>query len=277
MSTIQATIGQAGSFDFQTKNAFGALISPVSTPSVKWYTDTDRTLNELAITVTGSGSDWTASWTAPQAPVTTASRYLKVRIETATGVFAPDDADDQIDFGTAVADPNTWPVTVQMVKDRLDKTLTVDDAEIEDMLEAALAEYAEWVGPWSGAVTEKLDGGGTNLVLRNPAVASITAASYSDGTVIDLADLDLDTSTGIVYWGYGTAGRFTAGARNVLVTYEVGLVPANHRETIAADVAGYFALTQREGIPGEGYEQAQASTPLVLFPRIRKLTAPSIA
>jgi hypothetical protein len=169
-------------------------------------------------------------------------------------------------------------VSVALVKLRLNKTLSVDDTEILDMIAAASAEYAEWVGPLNGTVTETHHGGGTSLILRNSNPATIVTAVYSDGTTIDVADLDLDTSTGIVYWGYNTAGYFTRGLRNVTVTYTVGAVPANHREAIAADIAGYFAATQREGIPGdEGYQDSWAANPLVLFPRIRSLAAPSIA
>lgn len=168
-------------------------------------------------------------------------------------------------------------VTVDMIKLRLDKTLTVDDAEIEDMLDAALVEYGEYVGPVAGVVTETHNGGAMSLVLRHPHVSEITTAVYSDGTTIDVDDLDLDTTTGIVHWAYNTSGVFTRGIRNVRLTYTVGPVPANHRETIAADVAGYFAATQRAGLPGEGYEAAQVAAPMVMFPRIRQLAAPSIA
>jgi hypothetical protein len=171
-------------------------------------------------------------------------------------------------------------VSVADVKRRLDKTLTVDDAEIEEMIDAAIAEYEQWVGPVSGTVTETHHGGGTSLILRNSNPATIVTAVYSDGTTIDTGDLDLDTGTGILYWGYGTAGYFNAGARNVTVTYTVGDLPANHRETIAADVAGYFAATQ-QGPNGPdddlGYAAPWRSSPTVMFPRIRALAAPAIA
>jgi hypothetical protein len=73
-------------------------------------------------------------------------------------------------------------VPLQMVKDRLNKTLpsVPGDNEIQDMIDAALAEYEEFVGPVSGTVTETFDGGGTTLVLRQP-VNAITAASYDSG------------------------------------------------------------------------------------------------
>lgn len=170
-------------------------------------------------------------------------------------------------------------VSVPLVKARLNKTLTVDDSEILDMIAAASAEYAEWVGPVSGTVTEKHHGGGTSLILRTPNVAALVSAVYSDGTTINVADLDLDTETGIVYWDYNTAGAFNRGLRNVTVTYQVGSIPGNHREIVAADVAGYFDLTQTgpSGPEDDGYGSANRTSPLVLFPRIRSLAAPSIA
>lgn len=184
--------------------------------------------------------------------------------------------------GNATASQTGWfpagMVSVEDIKTRLDKTLTVDDAEIADMLNAALTEYAEYVGPLPGQVTETLSGGGTTVVLRAMNPASILTAAYSDGTTITVDDLDLDTSTGILGWGYSTAGRFTAGRRNLTVTYLVGDIPANHKEAIAADVAGYFEMTQDGPAgPDDGDATGNRSTPLVLFPRIRSLAMPGVA
>lgn len=164
------------------------------------------------------------------------------------------------------------------VKARLNKTLNVDDTEIDAMIDAAEAEYTEYVSP-AGTVTETFSGGTDRLVLRAPHVTAITAANYSDGTAISLADLNLDLNTGIVYWGYNTAGFFTWGTRNVTITYTVADVPANHREAIIADVAGYFEATQRGplGPDDNGYAGAYTSTPTVLFPRIRALAPPRVA
>jgi hypothetical protein len=184
-------------------------------------------------------------------------------------------------------------VTVSTIKLRLNKSsgITVDDSEIQEMIDAAEAEYAEYVLGLPGqtpiastSVTQKFNGGGTSLVLAAPHVTAITAAAYSDGSTLTYTDLDLNTSTGIVGWNYNTAGYFTSGTRNVSLTYTLGALPANHKEAIAADVAGYFETTQRGGgslrpaFPGEGeYEAAYAATPQVLFPRIRALAVPSIA
>lgn len=173
-------------------------------------------------------------------------------------------------------------VPLQMVKDRLNKTLTnvPGDEELQDMIDAALAEYEEFIGPVSGTVTETHDGGTDTILLRQP-VNAITAASYDSGDTLTYTDLTVEN--GIVRWGYGTAGRFGYG--RVSITYAAPPLPANHRELIIADVAGYFAATQRGGgsdrpqFPGEGYAEAYTGHPVELFPRIRALAAqyPAIA
>lgn len=175
---------------------------------------------------------------------------------------------------------------LSQIREALNKTLTVDDDELDRMLDAAVDEYIDKVGPF-GTVTETHSGGRGSIVLNSPRPARLVSAAYSDGTAIDTTDLSLDPRTGILHWGYGTAGWFTSGVRNVTVTYTVAL-PANHREAIIADVAGYFAATQRTSgsggprLPGEGYVVPQEDSPfrpMTLFPRINALAAsfPSIA
>ena len=170
-------------------------------------------------------------------------------------------------------------ITVAEVKTALNKTLSVDDAELQTMIDAAEAEYVEYVGPMPGTVTETVSGGSTSVVLRSEYVTAVTAAAYSDGTTISTSDLVLDARSGIVYWGYGTAGYFIPGTRNVTLTYTVGALPVNHRQVIIADVAGYFEATQRGplGPDDTGYSNAYTATPTVLFPRIRALAPPRVA
>lgn len=159
-------------------------------------------------------------------------------------------------------------------KTRLNKAaaVTTDDVELQAMLDAAESEYADWVAPLVGK-TLRYDGGGERLILpRN--VTAVTEVTYADGTVVALSDLDFDVDTGILH---KVAGTFTTGQRNVRVTFTVAL-PAHHREAILADVAGYFAATQRGNSGGAlppGYEAGfeDRGTPLVLFPRIRALAA----
>lgn len=165
-------------------------------------------------------------------------------------------------------------LTVAQVKARLNKTTAEDDAELQEMLDAAEAAYAERVGP-IGTKTLRYDGGRSSIIL--PLNANVTEVEYEDGTPVSLDDLDYNESAGILYW---PGGSFAAGSRNVLVTFTASL-PAHHKEAILSDVAGLFAATQRGNTPGAlpgGYEAGfeERTTPLVLFPRIRALASPGI-
>lgn len=174
-------------------------------------------------------------------------------------------------------------VTLAEVKDELRKSgvITVDDAKIQRFIDAAEAEYVEWVGPITGSVTEILNGGSDVLLLRDPRASAITAASYESGETLTYTELNVHN--GMVRWNYNTAGRFSPV--RVSITYTVGALPANHREDIVADVCGYFQNTQngsagRPQIPGleDGlYERARAYMPLALFPRIRAIVGSGIA
>jgi hypothetical protein len=170
-------------------------------------------------------------------------------------------------------------VTVPQVKARLNKTTIVDDAELGEMIDAAEAAYAEHVRPLPSTLTVRVSGGFGPIILPLGTTA-VTAATYADGTVIDTADFDVDPASGLLHLG---AGYLARGTRNVLLTVTVGDLPAHHREAIIADVAGYFAATQRGNSPGAlpdlGYEAAYAerTTPMVLFPRILALATSSVA
>lgn len=160
-------------------------------------------------------------------------------------------------------------------KAALNITTTNDDAELLDLLDAAAAEYAEHVAPLPGVQTVTLSGGGSiHLLPRN--TSDVTAAVDSDGNAVDLADLDLDPVTGLLY------GPLAYGSRNIVLTVSVGELPANHASTIVEDVAEYWTRTQRAGggarptFGGDDFDTA-AGRPLVQFPRIRALRSSSIA
>lgn len=167
-------------------------------------------------------------------------------------------------------------VTVDQVKVRLKipAATTTHDDKIQEFIDAAEAAYARMMGrPVSGSDTKRFDGG-VDSILLPPGADSVTAAAYTDGTTVDTADLYVDN--GIVYWGYGTAGRWTRGTRNVELTYTVETMPADHREVILGDVAGYFAATQRMGDPRQdenGYVTGFYGTPSNPWPGIAKLAA----
>lgn len=169
-------------------------------------------------------------------------------------------------------------VTIDDVKARLNKSLGVDDGELQAMLDAAVAEYETTVGPLATVVR-------TNRVVRGGIfpefpVISVTSAADLSGAALNLTDLDTDAlASGLFRDIYG---RSYSTAR---VTYTAGhtSVPANVREVIAADVAGYFAATQRgaggplPGPAGGFYEEGGTSVPLDPFPRIHALARTVVA
>lgn len=178
-------------------------------------------------------------------------------------------------MGLALA-PGSSEITVDEVKLRLRMTVDTNDDKIQSMLDAALAAYTRYVAPLPGSVTETFDAGGTALVLRSADASAVTGASYDDGTTITASDLTVEN--GIVRWGYGTAGRFSYG--RVSITYTVGALDLDHREAILADVAGYFAATQRAGeqrLDENGFAAGYYNQPSMLFPRIMALAPPAIA
>lgn len=158
-------------------------------------------------------------------------------------------------------------LTVAEVKDRLNKTTNVDDAELHSMLEAAEAEYAELVGP-IGTVSRPYYGG---LFPRYSSGVVVTDANGNDVT----ATYSNQGSPNL-YWNTWTGAMGHGLVTTPLTISYTATLPAHHREAILADVANYFAVTQRGSSPGalpvdlEGGTDDR-TTPLVLFPRIRAL------
>jgi hypothetical protein len=162
-------------------------------------------------------------------------------------------------------------VTLDHVKAALNKTDSADDDELQRLLDAALTEYEQYVGPLPGPAVQGAQSGST--VILPARVTSVQAATSTTGealTFLLAAGGVLTTSS----WG------------PVVVSYTVGPLPANHVETIIADVAGLFAATQRGGgataprFPGDGYAAALETPPgrpVVLFPRIRALAPMGVA
>lgn len=155
--------------------------------------------------------------------------------------------------------------SLREVRERLNKTTSVDDAELRKMLVAASAEYEQKVSR-VGTFEVRCDGGPVVILPRGTQAASF---AYADGGAAPAVDVDLDA--GLAY------GPFHRGRRNVLARVTVP-APPNHIEVILADVAGYFAATQRGNAPTalpSGYDAAYAepTTPLTLFPRINALAS----
>lgn len=80
------------------------------------------------------------------------------------------------------------------------------DAELQDVLDAAEAHLARRVGPLaSTATTSRVRPSGGVLVLPVLPAISLTSVTDADGTALTVGDLDLDTATGIVSYASGGA------------------------------------------------------------------------
>ena len=145
------------------------------------------------------------------------------------------------------------------VRPRLNKTSTVDDTEISDLIDSAEAEFTELVGPLVPTVFTERHRGPLIILRRRPVVGVRLVAGPGDAALPWAIDEEVGLLT------VGAAGHCT-------VTYEAGYLelPGNIRELIIADVAGYFARTQRGGgFPGDQFaEPVPASSPVTMWPRI---------
>ena len=214
MTTLSRTAGAAGSFDFTTKNSAGQLITPASAPTVTWYTDSGRTLGSVSLTVAGSGSSYTASWSAGQAPASPATRYLKVHIEVSTGVF-DDDVDDDISFVDAVATVGTTDYTTLPV---LKASLGIDlaDTDDDDALERAITAASRAIDRYTGTtfypVTEARYYDPTSPVEvwvdRFASTSGLTVQVGVDGTYPTTVD-----STDVIAWPYNAPSKGRAYCR----------------------------------------------------------------
>lgn len=157
------------------------------------------------------------------------------------------------------------------VRPRLNKTSTVDDNEIQDMIDAAEAEFIELIGPLD--VTSYTDQkAGPVAILKFPIVAVSSVTNYYGTPLIASTDYAINAPAGVL-----TLPRY-GGPFTVVYTAGYAILPANYREVIVADVAGYFASTQRGGgtvrpsFPGEVADIEPGTTfPISPWPRIAVL------
>lgn len=247
MGTVARTAGAAGSISLTVKNTAGQLITPVSAPSVKWYTDAARTLGEVTLTTTGSGSSYTSTWTAGQAPATPATRYLKVTIEVSTAIFDID-ADDEIGFVDAVAQLGNTYVTLAEVRamPAMLDLVRYPDAKVTAAIAWFETKWEGYVGAAfvSRTTTQRLSGSGTSsLILGHYPVTAVSAVRvYSAAatsvafTSTELADLVV-AETGIITRFGGSS--FPAGHNNIGVDYTYGFIttPEDIRDVALVAIA----------------------------------------
>lgn len=186
MASVSRTAGAAGTITLTTRNSAGQLIVPVSAPVVRWYTDAARTLGELTLPVTGSGSSYIASWTAAQSPPTAANRYLKVTIEVSAGVFDVD-ADDDIGFVDAqstIGDLRIYATVAEARARGVNTTSVPLDSELDTWLEEASRVVDNYTRTRFGVTapsTETFDNPGGFILLPYP-FSNVTSVTV-DGVV----------------------------------------------------------------------------------------------
>lgn len=230
MGSVDRLAGAAGSIGITTKTTAGQLITPVSAPVVRWYTDTARTLGEAVLTVTGAGSSYTASWTAAQAPAAAAARYLKVTIEVSAGVFDVD-VDDEVRFVDAGSEIDVGYFSVLEGRGAdpsfsdppySDEDIRQARREVEEAIEAAVAQaLGKGVSfiPRTRQIT--INGSGDDSIdlpdyfVRSVFSASIGGVPLTSAQLADLIAASGQLSSTLLTW--------TRGMRNVVVAYEHGM------------------------------------------------------
>jgi hypothetical protein len=153
-------------------------------------------------------------------------------------------------------------VTLAAAQLFLNKTANPAETELQSFIDRAEAILTVRIGPLAATtVTDEWHAGGSStLVLRKFPVISLTSAAYFDGTALTIGDLTVDGDTGIVYWGYNTAGYFPDyGPRSVKVTYSAGRasLPADLQEAVL-ELTKHLWESQRGG--GRSFNTSADST-----------------
>lgn len=172
-------------------------------------------------------------------------------------------------------------LTVQEASQFLRLSNTLDDVEVAEMVSAASSIIARRIGPVTPtSVVETYDGGGTQIMLRQLPVISVTSVMESwgfttiytltptvlDGTVTNLGNFgySLDTRVGLLTRrAAGTTVPFAGGRQNITVAYTAGYATIPNDLKLAAKLlVQHFYATQRGGArrPGMGGDDAQPAS-----------------
>jgi hypothetical protein len=90
-------------------------------------------------------------------------------------------------------------LTLDEAKAHLNIQGTTDDAELQTVIDAAEARLSQEVGPLAATeVSRRISGGGWELVLPVTPAMSLVSITPWAGSALTLADLYLDTVTGLV-------------------------------------------------------------------------------
>lgn len=152
------------------------------------------------------------------------------------------------------------------------------DGELTRMIDAAEAAIAKRVGPLEAtAVTERVSGGRTSLVLNHPPFISLTSVTPVGGTALTVGDLYLSPAGIVTYAESDTC----FGERSYDVAYSAGRATCPDDLLMAVkELVRHMWDTQRGGArrPGSTTSDAASNTlpgAAYLFPfRVEQLLAP---
>jgi hypothetical protein len=151
-------------------------------------------------------------------------------------------------------------------KKHLNKTTTTDDDEIRGWVESITTGIEGLCGPVIvRTVTERHEGRRVPVIcLRKTPILSVTSvvAILTGGTTYTVADLDVDTETGLVQRKDG--GTFTGPLR---VTYSAGrrIVPANISSAARIILQHLWRTQQGASRPSRGTQDYDVSEPIPGF------------
>jgi len=169
-------------------------------------------------------------------------------------------------------------VTLTDVQAHLQMTAAAN-AELQRFIDAAETAIGHLTGPLTAtATTERHDGGGSTILLKQPRAISLTSVTYADGTTATLSDFEIEGTVGLLCWKYGTAGVFPGGRRFVTVTYSAGFttLPADLTHAVK-ELVRHLWETQRgntSGRPGFADEPVVIGAAHSWPTRVQELIAP---
>lgn len=165
-------------------------------------------------------------------------------------------------------------LSLDRAKRHLNITTTTSDVELQDTINAAEALLGRWVGPLTtqAPATVRLVGGVDTLVLPVAPIQSVSAVVGVDSAVVNVADLALDQSAGMLRYA-DMVTRFGAIAYDVTYVAGWATVPEDLLYAIQEEVRHLWATQRGGGVrPGAPVDQ---QTPGYLLPyRVQELIEP---
>lgn len=169
-------------------------------------------------------------------------------------------------------------VDLGSVKAHLNVTVSAHDAELQGFIEGAEAAIAQRVGPLSStAVTARIRGGRSALVLPVSPAVSLTSVTPYGSSAITPSDLHLDADAGLVTHEDGS--WFSAVRHDVVYQAGRATCPADLKLAVK-ELVRHLWTTQRGATTRPGSRESEAASNTLpgaayVFPfRVEQLIAP---